>query len=554
MRFRPRTLSAAVALLSAALAIAASWGGSATTDEPYHLLAAHAHFTEGLYDLNPEHPPLAKLLAGAALAPLRLRGTQAPPVARLGVLPEETRRFLYGNRVPAPTLLRVARLPLVVFLLALLWGVHAWARELWGEGAAPLAVAAVGLQPLVLGHALLVHTDVAAAACWTWTLLWLHRWLRGRTLGWLGLGAWLGLAALAKHSAPYLALFVLLLVLLDARRSRSARKAGLVLASFAVALAVTVAGYAPALRRTTPALAEATIRAHAARWPGTERAADALVALSRVSPAVAHVGIGLLHVHETNRSGQGVNVFFGRTSQEGFALYFPAAFLLKVSFPFLLLLGAGAVSLRRQRAGPDDAVLLVPVALFFLSSVGTTYNIGARHLLPVLPPLAVFGVRGAASMAKRVRLGLGAAFAASAALAFPHYISHFSLLAPGAASGTLLNDSNLDWGQDWARLGREAPGQGWSPLTTVQVGTAFPAYWLPGSRDYLVDGLVPAPGYYAVSSFAFVAGPPYLERLGEARGADRLRALLARLEREGTLVGGAGTSLAVYRLPGNGPL
>lgn len=554
MRPSPRLLSLFAALLSVGLAVGASWGDSATTDEPYHLLAGWSYVVEGKGDLNPEHPPLPKLLAGVALMPLGLRGTVLPPVERLGLLPLEARRFLYANLVDAQKLLRVARSSQLVWLVLLLWAVHAGARDLAGEGAAALAVAAVGLQPLVLGHSLLVHTDVAAAATFTATLVWLRRWLRGSPRAWIGFGLFLGASLLCKFTALLLLVAVAFLLAVDLVRRPDRGRLARGLLGLALGFAVLFAGYHPVVRRTTAQEREATIAAYASRWPAAAGPASFLTRLSAASPEVAQLGLGLLFVRETNREGQGVVSFLGRTSRHGSPLYFPVAFLVKLSAPFLLLLLLAAFR-GRPLADADDAVFLFPAFLLAAASVASTYNIGARHLLPLLPVLAVWASRRAVRFRPLVPAIVGAGLVASALVSFPHYISHFGLQAGGASRGErYLNDSNLDWGQDWARLGREAKGKGWSPLSTVQVGTAFPGYWLPGSRDYLVEGLVPAPGYYAVSSFARAVGPGYLERLGQPDEAARLRALLERLRTEGAVVGGVGTSLSVYRLPGNGPL
>src|SRR5688500_6723095 len=48
---------------------------SATVDEPDHILAGHRHWC-GDFGINPEHPPLLKLLA---TAPLNFMGLIEPP-------------------------------------------------------------------------------------------------------------------------------------------------------------------------------------------------------------------------------------------------------------------------------------------------------------------------------------------------------------------------------------------------------------------------------------------------------------------------------------------
>ena len=49
---------------------------SATVDEPDHILAGHRHWQCGDFGINPEHPPLLKLLA---TAPLNFRTLNEPP-------------------------------------------------------------------------------------------------------------------------------------------------------------------------------------------------------------------------------------------------------------------------------------------------------------------------------------------------------------------------------------------------------------------------------------------------------------------------------------------
>src|SRR4051794_24299926 len=54
----------------AALAVGGAAHNGSTFDEVAHLVAGYSYWATGDYRLNPEHPPLAKLLAAA---PLRLR-------------------------------------------------------------------------------------------------------------------------------------------------------------------------------------------------------------------------------------------------------------------------------------------------------------------------------------------------------------------------------------------------------------------------------------------------------------------------------------------------
>jgi hypothetical protein len=547
-RSRQDLAAGVIVALALVAAAAAGWRNSATNDEPYHTLAAFAYVHDGHGDLNVEHPPLVKLLAGAALLPLNLRGTEEPPVRRLLALSTEVRRFLYFNSAPSGTILRAARLPGLVFLALLLVGVYEWGRWALGTRAALLALVAVACQPLVLGHAFVVHTDVPAAAAWTWSLYLLHRWLAGWRAGWLPFGAVVGLALLVKFSAVYLLPLAAVAVLVATLRHHSYGTLVRFAAACAVAAAIVVIGMAIPLRNGNLAEERVTISTTLGLWPGTADVSEHLQALAGVSRPLAHYALGLAYVWQTNVHGQGINYFLGRTAVEGFIWYFPTALVLKTSLPFLALAAWGLVGAGRRRSRVDLYLLLV-AAYYLAVSIDTSYNIGARHLMPMLPPLALLGAHHAASLARPLRLGLAACLVAAAALAFPHYIAHFSLLVGGSRCGArYLNDSNLDWGQDWTRLARQAANRGWSPMAYVYLGAGYPAHDVPGAVDALDSATPPQGGFLAVSSYAAMVGVRYLEALRYRDEAAQLAAVLDLVRRRGVAVGEVGHTITVYRL------
>ncbi|MGV8041894.1 MAG: ArnT family glycosyltransferase [Thermoanaerobaculaceae bacterium] len=528
------------------LAGAAGWNSSATADEPYHTLAAWVYAHDGHADLNPEHPPLVKLLAGAALKPLALRGPGGPPVDRLGDLSMEVRRFLYENTRDSQTILRVARLPGLGFLALLLGGTYLWGRLSWGRSAGLLALAAVAGQPLALGHAPIVHTDVPAAAAWVWTGYLLHRWLAGARWGWAWLGVAVGAALAIKFSAVYLVLLVVFAVAWVAGRARRWRPLFELCGAGVVALAVLLGSTWPAVRNVDETEQARAVRAFLGHWRGTETVTSRLVDLSSWSVPVAQWGLGFAYVYFNNRTGQGVNFLCGEVSVEGFPQYFPVALALKTSAPFLLAALWGIAAALRRR---DTLALALAGAAgyYLLVSVGSNYNIGARHLLPILPALALPAGWALATRTRVVQALATLTLASSALLAFPHYIAHFSLLAAGRGP-QCLTDSNLDWGQDWRRLCVRARGEGWSPMAYVYLGAAWPQ-----GEGCAVDatgpGTLARPRFVAVSRFAETVGPDYLRVFGDVREADSLEKTLARLHERGQLVGDVGGSINVYRLP-----
>ena len=68
---------------------------SATVDEPAHLLAGYRHWQCGDFGINPEHPPLLKLIAAA---PLMFRNVATPPWECGSKITSTPDSFLYGQK------------------------------------------------------------------------------------------------------------------------------------------------------------------------------------------------------------------------------------------------------------------------------------------------------------------------------------------------------------------------------------------------------------------------------------------------------------------------
>ena len=64
-------VAAGIILAFTAAALGAMRQKAATSDEPVHLAAGYSYIATRDFRLNPEHPPLIKVLAGLAVAPLR---------------------------------------------------------------------------------------------------------------------------------------------------------------------------------------------------------------------------------------------------------------------------------------------------------------------------------------------------------------------------------------------------------------------------------------------------------------------------------------------------
>ncbi len=565
-------LAVLVALLLAAASVFVvhdhSRDDALSADEPIHILSGVFAVGRRNAIINIEHPPLMKVLSGLAVETLPL----AP-------LPEEVpmgnlyfgfgRDFFYANRVPVDRIVAAARAPFLGVLAGILLLVFFAARSRYGPVPALFAMALLAFDPNLLAHAGVVHTDAGATLGFLASVLAFEAARRRPTAGRLAVAALcVGLALATKFSAVYLAPILLLQTLLAARRAPGSGRPllanlGRLAAVGAGALVVVVAVYAAVTARMERADQQAVLREKIGVELGAPELARRLVALSDVSPALAHYAGGLAAVARQNAIGGGITFLNGRVSTTGFPQYFFVAFAVKSTLAFLAVTLAilGAALARRAGFAEEARLFGVPVLVLFLASIGTTYNIGIRHLLPVYPFLALFGAaifarawaRRRESSARRLLAGawlaLPLASAAELARIHPYELSYFNPFAGGPEGGArILSDSNVDWGLDLRRLASELERRGAKKedLTVLYFGGDDVEYRL-GVPDFSADPVVRG-RLLAISVFLLTAGPEFSAYHGDramAAAQMRLRRAIAR----GRPVGRVGHSIALFELP-----
>jgi hypothetical protein len=566
---RAAALAAAVGLI--ALALLVVYGhtrrDALSADEPIHILSGYLEVSGRTAIVNIEHPPLMKALAGLGLRTLPI----PPPPARIPMGERFTpfgHAFLFENRVPPDAIAAAARAPFLVVDAALLLLVFFAARARFGDAAALFALALCALDPNLVAHAGVVHTDLGAALAFLATVLaWDRVWRAPSAARVIGAGVVLGLALATKFSCVYLVPILLLQALIGCRGmerpGRAAlRAAALWAGALAVAVAVLLSVYSAVTARMDRAEQKQVIHEMVA-GRGAPRLSAAIERLADVSPPLAHYVGGLAAVARQNAVGGGPNYLLGRVSVEGFPFYFFVAYLAKSSVAFLLataLLLAGLVVGGRE-AREDGALFLLPAGVLFLASIGTSYNIGIRHLLPVYPLVAL----AAAGLFRRVERAAGAlarpAVLALAALPFvaagellrihPHELSYFNPFVGGPEKGrAILSDSNVDWGLDLIRLGDALRARGIADPTVVYFGGDDVAYRI-GVPDFAADPVVRG-RLVAISAFHLALGPAYYRYHGAMQVADALEALRQDLARRWRPAGRIGYSIYLFELPQGG--
>ena len=570
MRTSALTLAGALVLSAAAVWLVRDHTreDSLSIDEPIHILSGYFAVVSRSAIVNIEHPPLMKALSGLSLARLPL----APPPPKVpmgGAFGEFGPRFLFANRVPVDRIVAAARAPFLLVYAALLLLVFFAARRRYGPLPALLAVSLLAFDPNLIAHAGVVHTDLGAAFMFPATVLAWESARRRPTAARLARAALvLGLALVTKFSAVYLVPILLLQTLLAPRRPdaepRLSKSLLRLIAVGAGAFLVVFAVYALVTSGMDRQDQKSVLRDMIEVKGHDPVLAERLVRLADVSPALAHYVGGIASVARHNAVG-GITYLNGRISTNGFPEYFLVAFGVKSTLAFLAVTAAVLVALFRGRSGPVDELRLfmLPVGVLFLASLGSSYNIGIRHLLPVYPFLALVAAalfarswaRRRESLGARVAVGfwllLPVVSAVETARIHPYELSYFNALAGGPEGGRrILSDSNVDWGLDLLRLKAELARRGIASPTVAYFGADNVGYRL-GIPDFSAFPVLHG-DVLAISAFLEAAGPEFYAYHGLNELAGAMRSLQRKIAAQGRPIGRVGHSIHLYAFPREG--
>ncbi|MBI4148529.1 glycosyltransferase family 39 protein [Candidatus Woesearchaeota archaeon] len=402
---------------------------SLTVDELVHIPAGYSYVRTLDFRLNPEHPPLMKILAGVFLLPLNPN----LPTEHWSWAAENQQEFgraffFEANKEKHDTLLFLARLPMILVGMLLGWVVYRWSTDLFGARAGLASLALYTLSPNFLAHSALVATDAGVSTFLTLSTYLVWKWLKHPAHDWKTLsaiGAIIGLTLGAKFTGvyviPIISILVLLNILLTRQRNFSTiARTSLSLCLMLIAAMITVS------------------------------------ALYAFHDAPTYIK-GLLRV--SGESTEGRNSFLYGEYGHGWWYYFPLAFVVKMPIPTMIIFALAIVTLARVKKDQlfDYACLLLPALILFTAFMLNKINIGFRHVLPSLPFLFVL----AGTVAKQriivqkkniapIITGILITWLAVETVAiYPDFLAYFNQFAGGPDNGyNYLMDSNIDWGQD----------------------------------------------------------------------------------------------------------
>ena len=506
--------------LMAVLAGGAVLGESVTVDEVSHIGAGVSYLERLDLRMNPEHPPLAKVLAAI---PLVIRGVRADynhiswSISE-NFFPAYMGQWVFGEWLlerwnDPKTLLKWARLPMLLLMLVLGCAVFLLARRLGGSWGGLLCLTLYVSTPAFLAFGPLVHTDVTLAlfsllALWKFADLWREP-TRGNVLLF---GLSLAGALLSKFTAGVLffafGVFVLSLLLrrvpgtpeskTEARSWRSTRLRATLVGTLWAALIVYLFYLLLSWHQPSDALYRL----------GTGPLG--LFFRRLLLPPMLY----LRGVFMVLLTGSRPTFILGQSYPHGVWFYFPVVFALKTPLGFLLLLPVSLlIALRRRSRGSSSAipsqfamhwrVLWVSLLVFTGTCILSPLDISIRHftvplvllillLAPVPRMLGELRGHSGLSVGGAVVAVLAASCLFTAVRAYPYYFPFINSLSLGHPGYELVNDSNVDWNQSLPELERFVEEHRLQGIAVDEYGFSDPTVFVP--RAHVWNCQTPGPG------------------------------------------------------------
>jgi len=416
---------------------------SLTVDEPVNITAGLEAWRYGRFEHWDDHPALIRLICTLPVINPKYQIEKVP--------------YLKVQEVaPSPEAMTWRTRPMNS-LLGLLLGVLVWlaARRMYSEGAANLAVYLFAFSPALIAHFSLVGNDGIPALMAFATAFQLVRWRHDPSpLQTVLVGLAVGGLLLSKFSVLPLVLLTLALVLVLKPTGLSVRLKSLNWKQVAIVSIVSCgvlwAAYRFHVSKVVVTIQRSRVEVLSPNYT-QPKVKDIERPLRLWFPVPAGEFLQAIWVQVQHSREGHAGYLFGRSFQNGSVLYFPSVILLK--WPTILLIFCGLstvlLALRRISLPADWAIWVLFPAVFLLSVLFTSINLGERLILPLYP----FGLLLAAGLwqmttARRVLLLVLAGLVFhiyDAGRYAPDYISYFNMFAR-TDSFRLLSDSNVDWG------------------------------------------------------------------------------------------------------------
>lgn len=504
-------------------------GDSGTVDEVAHIPSGYSYVKDLDFRLNPEHPPLAKALAGAPLAIYnKINGPESGWAWNAINQWEAGWYMLYENGNNPEQVLLWTRLPMMLLMVGLGFFLFKWISEIFGRKVGLLSLVLFAFYPDIIAHGRLVTTDIAAAFAYVVSIYYFDKSIKEKTWSALLIAALaFGIGQSLKFSAFLLfgVFFFLVLIRsgLESKENKNPywrnfwRNFKIYFWVSALSLVVVWLIYLPFVWNTPVNIEHQLIVNNLTLDPRTESLRNFLHLLETnpFTRALGHYFLGIMLVIGRVEAGNPTFIL-GVLSGKSIPWFFPVAWLLKTPITIIILTLVSSVLLfvnytRTKRNIWVLSLILTPIIIYWAFTLKGSLNIGIRHLMPTVPFVLMFiaytihPVVNSVSKdvyvwSSKIVLYILVAFMVSSTLSYyPYYIGYFNEFTPRNERYTRLIDSSLDWGQDMLRLKKYIKDNNISDIKVDYFGGSQRKYYLPNSTEWHSE-YGPTTGWLAVSA------------------------------------------------------
>jgi len=296
-----------------------------------------------------------------------------------------------------------------------------------------------------------------------------------------------------------------------------------------------------------------------------------MVTLSIFTKGLVEYFNGVLMVMGRMSGSYQITYFLGHLyhSEGAGPWYFPVLYFTKLSLGFLFFnLVALAlivkkiftdkqklsVRFRNFASNPFALLLFIFGYLYMAETLSSTFQIGLRHIMPVIMAAAVLIGRGVDLFwdkkiwkkisLKHVFMTVGTLMVVSVLCSFPFYLSYYNPIGGGTENGyKIATDSNYDWGgSDVRRLAAWMKDNNAHEIyTDFFADVELPYYLGDGRRSFNIeDGFLPPPG-----SLITVSNYKYMNNIYN----DKLRPEQKYSILKDNLIERVGPTIMVFKVP-----
>ncbi len=418
---------------------------SPTADEYTYIATGYLYLQTSDLRLDRTHPPLIRYLIGI---PLQFMDVWLPPLKKeLWSTPASYTlgyrigwEMLLAGKNEWESILLAARLPIILLSCGLAFLIFWWARDLYGNYGAYISLFLYCFSPNILAHARLATLDLGISLLFAGTLFSFYLYWKFRTnLSLCLTGIFLGCALAAKLTAILLIPIIILAFAWTIKQEKHLNedlwKKEVIksIAVFALAIGCLFLVYGFPLK---PFYYFDT--------------------MANVFGKSIHGGAGGEDIPGMPHRNYAFYLF-GDYSTEGWPYYYLAAMLVKTPLPIFIMLVLILIFGKKRWFGFADILIVGGMIVLHVAAVFNRVNIGLRHILPVYPLLFLYlGRLIHVRESKFLRWGiifLAIVYFGMNIWIYPDYLAYFNVISGGPDNAqNLLDDSNIDWGQDLGRL------------------------------------------------------------------------------------------------------